>query len=70
MSGLRDLENYSVAEIRKKTQIHFKTSIPASPNLSAAYPIAGSAVMVRGGVISLHFHETFALMTSMVATAA
>lgn len=71
MSGLRDLKNQSVADIwTKVTRIHFRTSTPASPNLSAAYPIAGSAAMVKGGVNNLHFRGTLALKTSMVATTA
>ncbi len=41
--------------------------MPASPNWSAAYPIAGRAVIVKGGVNNFHFNGAFALITMVVA---
>lgn len=71
MSGLSDLRYRSVAEYNRKiSRIYLRTSLPASPNFNAAYPIAGSAVMVKGGVSNLHFHGAFALIAMMVATIA
>ena len=46
---------------------HLRTSIPASPNFRAKYPMIGRAIMTRNGVHILHFNGALALIATIVA---
>ena len=49
---------------------YFRTSMPASPNLRAAYPMKGKADITMIGVRNLHFSGAFTLKASRVAAKA
>ena len=73
MSGLRDLSwDQPSVSARKIPSLstYFRTSIPASPNLSAAYPNMGSIMRTRNGVQILHLNGAPAFAATIVASTA
>lgn len=57
----------SVSEAGLGQITHLRTSIPASPNLRAKYPMIGREIMTRNGVQILHFNGALALIATIVA---